>query len=607
MIVLLSLVLKGAAVLLVAALAVRLLRRAPASLRHGIWAAAFGALLLLPVLEAAGPQWSVGVLPTPATELPTPPPPAPPTPVASTHQMDEFEIHLESFEADMVAFEAEMADFEADMAAFESDLEAAAPVIVSGSAARAFPQPPTMPGRSLSGWLVILWGVGATAVALWWLGAGLAAVRLVRRARPETDDEWAVLADRARRLSGLDEPVRLLRSPDLDVPIAWGYGTPAVVLPESADEWDDDRREAVLLHEMAHLRRRDAWTQAVAQAAVAVHWFNPLAWWSYRQHLDAREQACDDAVIQGGARPSAYAAHLVGVARAIRREPRALAAVAPMARTAPLETRITSILDADRRRGQLGRLSRMGTVVLTLGVLIPVAAFRPVEAETKSVSADALEVAAPVTPATPAPPSPAETEVPVADLEAETERSSSSSPDTEAVPDTLETVRAHIRDAQREVRRALEDVNGADAEVARVQLYALQQAERALEGVDLEEVRREALEDAQEAIREAEDEAREARLEAEGDRLEMEDDIREAALEALEDARDAMGEAGLSEVWSAAKRGLDEAWPTVRAISPAAPPQPPAPPVPSVDWDSVDRARANAVRRAGATATGSTS
>ena len=77
---LLSIALKGALVLLLAALTVRLLKSAPASARHGVWAAAFAALLLLPVLEWAGPTWAVGVLPSPpatgtAALAPLPPPP----------------------------------------------------------------------------------------------------------------------------------------------------------------------------------------------------------------------------------------------------------------------------------------------------------------------------------------------------------------------------------------------------------------------------------------------------------------------------------------------------------------------------------------------------
>ena len=71
-------------------------------------------------------------------------------------------------------------------------------------------------------------------------------------------------------------------------------------------------------------------------------------------------------------------------ARSLRRDPYALAAVAPMARCAPIEDRIVSILDAGRRRGRLGRVAHTATVVLAAGVLLPLAALQPV-ARTQSV------------------------------------------------------------------------------------------------------------------------------------------------------------------------------------------------------------------------------
>ena len=334
--------LKGLAVLLAAALGARLLRRAPASARHGVWAVAFGALALLPVLEGAGPRWSVAVWVAPSTAATAvsgaPPGPAP----------------------------AASAEEGAAWAGAE-----VRPALASTPATGARP----LPFRQ---WLVWAWAFGALAVGLGWLAAAGAAWRMVAGASAEADAGWLDAAERARRQAGLAAPVRLLRSDALDMPVAWGWGRGAVVLPGDADGWDDGRRHAVLLHEMAHLARRDAWSQAVAQFALAVHWANPLAWWGYRRFLDAREQACDDAVLRGGARPSAYASHLVAVARMVRRGRLALAAVAPMARTAPIESRVAAILDPVRQRRPLGRAATAATVVVAAAVCVPLAAFQPV-------------------------------------------------------------------------------------------------------------------------------------------------------------------------------------------------------------------------------------
>ncbi|WP_412062292.1 M56 family metallopeptidase [Rubrivirga sp. IMCC45206] len=632
---LLTLALKGLLVLLVAMLAARLLRRAPASARHGVWAAAFGALLLLPVLEAVGPDWTLGVLPAepqqvafaphvavapmaplapmppmpPMPPHPPMPPAAPPAPALAFDGTDaRFDAEVAAYEgeveAEMAAFEHEMASFEHEMSAFEAEMES-----VGASAIAFAPRSPapsvTLAGRRAGFWAGAVWLLGVLVVGLGWVAAYLAARRIVRDARPETDADWGVLAERARRLSGIEGPVRLLRTDALDVPIAWGYGAPAVVLPASADDWEEDRREAVLLHEMAHLRRRDAWTQALAQAALTLHWLNPLAWWGYRHFLAEREQACDDAVLAGGARPSDYAAHLVTVARGLRREPHALAALAPMARRGPLEGRIVSILDADRQRGALGRIGGIGTIALAALVLVPLAAIQPVAraleatplVETVAV-AEIAPVGAPALAAFEPAPVRADTdsvrvryrpdldgarrEVDRARRELDRARADLSRDEiyeirrqalddarraldevdwTEVEIAQAEGMRAAqraldeidweaIREAQREglraAQRALDEVDWD--EIHRGQDQALREAQRAMEEVDWKEIRdaqRQAFDavDWPEAQREAMEEARESIRESMEDLREAQKEAREAERERRNDARDAAREA----------------------------------------------------------------
>ena len=330
-----ALALKGVLVLGVAAGLARAARSSSASTGHAVWASAFALLLAVPVLGALGPAWSVAVLPAPDVAL--------------------------------------------------GGVGAA--VAPSGGLVGLSPSHGAVwaTGVWATGvWAVGVWAVGAVVVSLVWGRALALAARLVRRARPETDPEWAALADRAARATGLRRPVRLLRSDALAVPVAWGLGRAAVVLPPWADGWDAERREAVLLHEMAHLRRGDAWTRLVAQAALAVHWFNPLAWWAYGRLAGAAERACDDAVLRAGAPPTGYAGHLVAVAREVVAPPvgpprLALAAVASMADRSELEGRVRSILDADRTRGPLGRRA-LGFVALAVAVGVPLAAFQPVSA-----------------------------------------------------------------------------------------------------------------------------------------------------------------------------------------------------------------------------------
>ncbi|MEM8667451.1 MAG: M56 family metallopeptidase [Planctomycetota bacterium] len=75
---------------------------------------------------------------------------------------------------------------------------------------------------------------------------------------------------------------------------------------------DETKRRSVMLHELAHLERRDVWRQLFAHCVAALHWFNPFAWWALRQYESASEVACDQRVAEQGPREAAgFAAALL--------------------------------------------------------------------------------------------------------------------------------------------------------------------------------------------------------------------------------------------------------------------------------------------------------
>ena len=261
------------------------------------------------------------------------------------------------------------------------------------------PMPHSLPVRDWKSLLVVIWAVGAFVIVARWFLAVLGAWRLVQRAEPVYDLDWLELKERVAFGMDLRRPVRLLRSDRLTVPVAGGVFDPVVVLPPEADEWDEDRREVVLTHEMAHIVRRDCLTQSLAQGSLALHWFNPLAWITYRRFMVDREHACDDYVLNHGARASDYAQHLVQIARRFRKESLALAATAPMARRSNLEGRVLSILDPAQNRGTTTRTDLATVGVVALALAVPLAAFQPVQGEADSVTwKPAAAMVAPVTP-----------------------------------------------------------------------------------------------------------------------------------------------------------------------------------------------------------------
>ncbi len=132
-----------------------------------------------------------------------------------------------------------------------------------------------------------------------------------------------------------------------------------------------------MLHELAHVARRDCLTQLIAQAACALYWFDPLVWLASRALRGERERACDDAVVRAGARPSEYATHLLQVARDLRVPRTTALATVCMARRSQLSDRLLAILDERRNRRNVSRRFAVPTWLVALLILIPAAAFVP--------------------------------------------------------------------------------------------------------------------------------------------------------------------------------------------------------------------------------------
>ena len=124
------------------------------------------------------------------------------------------------------------------------------------------------------------------------------------------------------------------------------------------------------MHELTHIKRGDRRTQAIAQLACAIYWFNPLVWHAAAGLSRERERACDDEVLRFGAKPSAYATLLLDLAR----KPGSAwtpATALSMARPSAIEGRLLSILaDAVRTPRRSTRwLVGAGIITITTAIL----------------------------------------------------------------------------------------------------------------------------------------------------------------------------------------------------------------------------------------------
>lgn len=342
--ILIDLTVKATTLLVVAAVAARLMHRASAASRHMVWTGTFAAMLLLPMARIAVPAIRIPVLDGNAVREAIP-----------EEALPEGTTGTSSKAA----------------APPGPALTSPSPLIAATHSA----QPPSW---SPSQVIVGVWLVGAGLICLRTLVGMARARRGARRAQVLADEWIQSRVEEIRRYLRVRRQIRILVSDDQEMPITWGVLRPVILLPSGAVAWGAKsfgKLDAVLVHETAHIARWDALSQAVARLAVAMLWFNPLFWIAARRARFERERACDDAVLAMGARPAEYAGHLVAVVRSLAGPAAALPHGLAMARRSQLERRIDAILDERvNRRGVSGASLLLAFALVAL--MLPCSAVR---------------------------------------------------------------------------------------------------------------------------------------------------------------------------------------------------------------------------------------
>jgi WD40 repeat protein/beta-lactamase regulating signal transducer with metallopeptidase domain len=354
-----SIVARATLLLLLACLGSALAGRRSAALRHRLWSLTFVSLLPLPLLALCLPPVPLRVIS--ARQSVSPP--------RSTAQAVDMKAQPRVVAA-TEAIPRENAEFSAP--------EPFASKTTARSQESPRPGPEVIASArnvSFATLLLGLWGVGAAA-GLLALAVDLArGIKASQGATDITDAEWLRLWQQALTQLEIRHAVGLCRSACALPPLVCGVLRPSVLLPAAADAWTSAVRRSVLLHELAHVKRRDVLWQLLARVACALYWFHPLAWFGlYRLRIE-RELASDDCVLASGIASTDYAQHLVQVARRLQ-GPRWRAAVA-MAAPGGLEARVKSLLDARRSHLPLDRREAFVVAFATLALVTTASVLRP--------------------------------------------------------------------------------------------------------------------------------------------------------------------------------------------------------------------------------------
>jgi bla regulator protein BlaR1 len=149
--------------------------------------------------------------------------------------------------------------------------------------------------------LLVIWGVwicGFLVVTAGWVREWLRIRTIVRAASPLS----------------LDLPIRVVSTPARLEPGVFGIFRPVLLLPEGiASRLAQAQLQAILTHELCHVRRRDNLAAALHMLVEALFWFHPLVWWLGARMVNEREHACDEEVLQSGSQAQVYAESILKV------------------------------------------------------------------------------------------------------------------------------------------------------------------------------------------------------------------------------------------------------------------------------------------------------
>jgi bla regulator protein blaR1 len=159
-----------------------------------------------------------------------------------------------------------------------------------------------------------IWLCGFLAVIFVWCARWRRMSTAMRQAVPLRAGREVEALRRLKRAGGLRKRVQILSSRASLEPGIFGITRPVLVWPQGiSDRLDDAHVEAVLAHELGHVRRRDNLFALLHMLVEAIFWFHPLVWFVGTRLVEEREVACDEEVLALGSEPQIYAESILKI------------------------------------------------------------------------------------------------------------------------------------------------------------------------------------------------------------------------------------------------------------------------------------------------------
>jgi bla regulator protein BlaR1 len=170
------------------------------------------------------------------------------------------------------------------------------------------------PASSLPLFLAVAWFCGTVFVVLAWYMRWRRISAALQKAMPVREGRELESLRRLERATGMPQQIEIRVSPASMEPGIFGIVRPVLVWPDGISaRLDDAHLDAILAHELCHIRRRDNLTATVHMIVEAIFWFHPMVWWMGTRLLEERERACDEQVLELGGDRQVYAESILKI------------------------------------------------------------------------------------------------------------------------------------------------------------------------------------------------------------------------------------------------------------------------------------------------------
>ena len=344
---------KGVLLLILVLAVLLVFRGISAALRHMVLVAAVSSLVVIPVLSWTLPAWRV--LPFAA---------APSSQAKITSAVAAAPIALESAE---VLKPVEAATFSVPTVEFGPGEVTQLPILATAKLAGA-----DFPWATPHAFLAV-WVVGSLLLMMRLAASRLRLCEVEDTATPVCEGQLVHTVDRLKQRLGLERRVDVMIGASDVMPMTWGLFRAQLLLPSECEAWSRSKLDAVILHELAHVRRCDVATQFIVQFVSAIFWFNPVVWLvAWRIRIE-RERACDDLVLGAGVTAPDYAENLLGVVTGCEVRPQLRSAAIAMGDKVRIEGRLKSILNDRLNRGPVTKPAGVFAAVALATAILPLA------------------------------------------------------------------------------------------------------------------------------------------------------------------------------------------------------------------------------------------